>query len=145
MKRKLKLLDYTLVAIFLFALFIFAFPRIRNYIVHRKTVNNPDITKLAYNPSSSLDFGVIKKGEKKSFQITIYNTGLSKLHIRDIHLSCGCTKVVLAKYDIGLKDSTVLNGVIDTKDKSGASMSKIFFSANTKEKHEVIFLNYEVQ
>lgn len=85
------------------------------------------------------DFGKVHEGKVLSQEVTMYNTGKSKLVIYDLQTDCGCTATTLGKRKLDAGESATFRVVFHTKDKPGQQNRVVTIKTNDPDREEVTF------
>ena len=95
--------------------------------------------------SNSVDFGTLASSEKVTREIRITNRGKADLAIKDIRVSCGCTKVDLEKSIIPPGESSLLTVALTAMSGKGdKSLGMAILSNDSKIPVSKVSLKYRI-
>ncbi|MEX2143738.1 MAG: DUF1573 domain-containing protein [Anaerolineales bacterium] len=89
---------------------------------------------------TEFDFGDVPLGDVVTRELSVRNTGTSKLVIESISTSCGCTTAAIDQTQIPPGSSTVLRVTFDSAahgDVAGFYTRQVFLSTNDTEQEEI--------
>jgi hypothetical protein len=107
-----------------------------------KITRSTNLTSIEFTSDSIIDLGNIGHNSTAPFSFFIKNNSLNKLYISDISATCGCTDV-LSNNNMALAgDSIKISGTVNCQNKTGKSITQLYFKANTKKGDHTISLRY---
>lgn len=90
------------------------FPNLSSYDSTGNKKERPADSPIIYFAETSHDFGAVTKGNVVGFNFTVMNKGKSKLIIKRIRTSCGCTAALADKNTIEPGKSTIIHTEFDS-------------------------------
>ena len=85
--------------------------------------------KLYFNETQH-DFGNVNEGKVVDYTFNFKNTGKSKLEIKDVQTSCGCTAAIISSKMIEPGQEGTLRVELDTKDREGKMSRNVTIKSN---------------
>ncbi len=99
--------------------------KVSDVISHHEQVKEPEqeapIVKtkgFLKAQKTSITYGNIKKGDTLRQAFVLYNKGTENVEIIDYTRSCNCTDITISKYNIAPKDSTIVEMIVETSNKT---------------------------
>ncbi len=102
----------------------------RANVVAKLSNQNPELAPKIKLEKNIIDFGELEEGSVKETTIKIKNIGKSKLEIRDIKSSCGCTAVLISNSVIEPGKEIGMEVKLDTKGREGALVRTVLLFTN---------------
>ena len=85
------------------------------------------------------EFGEVKDGDILKRELTMTNTGKSKLIIYDVKTDCGCTATTLGRRKLDPGEHVKFRVVFHTKNRVGIQAKEIKFTTNDPTNKEVVY------
>lgn len=108
-----------------FQLTVKAFVKVKELITETDA-NVPEI----YFPTMTHDFGVVKKGEIKTFEFKFINKGEATLKILNLKSTCGCTAAIMSSNEIKPGGEGKIRVEFDSTTQSGKTRRSVRVTSN---------------
>ncbi|MGK9476022.1 DUF1573 domain-containing protein [Melioribacter sp. OK-6-Me] len=102
----------------------------RANVVAKLSNQNPESAPKIKLEKNIIDFGEIEEGSVKEATVKIKNAGKSKLEIRNIKSSCGCTAVLISNPVIEPGKEIGMKVKLDTKGREGELVRTVVLFTN---------------